>query len=659
MPSIKVLPDLLVNKIAAGEVIERPASVVKELVENSLDSGARRIEITIEEGGRKLTRVVDDGSGMDADDLARCVLPHATSKIRSEDDLFAIRTMGFRGEALPSIGSVSHLRIVSRRADAHEAHEVRMAGGRTEPVVIAGGPPGTTVEVRELFFNVPARQKFLRTAQTEMGHITEQVARIALVHIGVEFRLSHNGRLVHHLRPADTIRSRVTDLYGAELADSLLEFARDERGLRIRGYAGRPADSRSSGKWQYVFLNGRHIHDRFVSAAAREAYRGLMEANRYPVFFISLEVDPAAVDVNVHPTKSEVRWQDSNIVYSQVLSVLRDRFLNANLTPQYRTQAGGGQVPSSAEPTGALHALSPDPAESLTREELDADRRREVRQSVAEFYKRSLPAGHLPPSSGAPAAVPGESGHGWLGRAPMFRGESPASPVGHSAFTTAGGGESGCGLAGSDSAAEPPPWGAPDGSSGLAGRGPRVIQVHNAYLVAESDDGLTIIDQHALHERILYEQISGQISRGPLESQRLLLPETLAVGPGHIALIESHGEVFGQLGFELSPYGPGTIAVHAAPSLLKPDRLMDFLRDALDALLARDAPASGEMLMNDLIAMCACKAAVKAGDPLSPAEIASLMAQRHLVDRSTNCPHGRPTSLNLTLSDLEKQFKRT
>ncbi|MBP7935580.1 MAG: DNA mismatch repair endonuclease MutL [Phycisphaerae bacterium] len=662
MPSIQVLPDLLVNKIAAGEVVERPASVVKELVENSLDSGAHHIEIAIEEGGRRLTRVVDDGSGMDAEDLARCVLPHATSKIRGESDLFAIRTMGFRGEALPSIGSVSQLRIVSRRADTHEAHEIRMAGDQVEPIIAASGPPGTTVEVRELFFNVPARQKFLRTAQTEMGHITEQVARIALVHPGIEFRLTHNGRLIHHLRPADHVRSRVADLYGAELADSLLEFTRDERGLNIRGYAGRPADSRSSGKWQYIFLNGRYIHDRFVSAAAREAYRGLMEANRYPVFFIALQVDPAAVDVNVHPTKSEVRWQDSNVVYSQVLSVLRDRFLNANLTTQYRPNPGGRPAPAPfAAPATGLRALSPDPTDSMTQDELDADRRREVRQSVAEFYKRSLPAGHLPPPGGpASAGASGEPGCDWSRRSPMVRTSWPSTPAEYSAATTAGDRETGSTAAEPQLASpHPPVWSAPAGGSSPAGRAPRVIQVHRAFLVTESDDGLTIIDQHALHERILYEKISEQIRRGSLESQRLLLPETVNVAPDHVALIESHGQLFGQLGFELSPYGPSTIAVHAAPSLLSPERVADFVRDALDRLVARDAPASGEMLMNDLIAMCACKAAVKAGDPLSPAEIESLMAQRHLVDRSTNCPHGRPTSLNLALSDLEKQFKRT
>jgi len=639
MPEINVLPDLLVNKIAAGEVIERPASVVKELIENSCDAGAGRIEIAIEQGGRRLIRVVDDGVGMDADDLTLSVLPHATSKIRSEQDLFAIRTMGFRGEALPSIGAVSQLRIVSRRAEANEAHEVRMAGDKIEPVAVAAGPPGTTVEVRELFFNVPARQKFLRTPQTEMGHITEQTARIALTHTKVEFRLTHNGRLVHHLRPADGMRSRIADLYGADLADHLLEFSRDERGLGIHGYAGAPADSRSSAKWQYIFLNGRHIRDRFVSHAAREAYRGLIEANRFPVFFIALKVDPRAVDVNVHPTKSEVRWRESNLLYSQVLSAFRDRFLNANLTPGY--QADRPPVGKGVRTGGpATPGVGPEPADAEADDDLEAAHRQQVRRSIADFFKRTSPA---------------------VGGAPTAPGATPSRPTSTSSTTVPAHPPAPTPLRAAAPSHEPAP--SAERASPML-QPPRegyrnVIQVHRSYLVAETEDGLVIIDQHALHERILYEQISEQITRGRLESQRLLIPDTIDVAPDHIALIETHGTTLGQLGFELSPYGPSTIAVHAAPSLMKPERVGEFLRDVLDRLADRGAPVSPELLMNDLIAMCACKAAVKAGDALAPEEIESLMSQREHAGRSSNCPHGRPTSLSFTLRDLEKQFKRT
>jgi DNA mismatch repair protein MutL len=677
MPRIQVLSDLLVNKIAAGEVIERPASVVKELVENALDAGGEHIEIAIEEGGRRLIRVTDDGGGMDRDDLAMCVRPHATSKIRSEDDLFGIRTMGFRGEALPSIGAVSQLHVLSRRPGSDEAYETRVVGDRLEPVTAASGPPGTTVEVRELFFNVPARQKFLRTAQTEIGHITEQLARIALVAPRVEFRLLHNGRLVHQLRSASGMRPRIADFYGAELADALLEVHRDERGLKVGGYVASPVDSRSSSKWQYVFLNGRFIRDRFVSAAVREAYRGLMDANRYPVIFLAMEVDPASVDVNVHPTKIEVRWRDSNVIYSQVLSTLRDRFLSSDLTPRLQTGrasaglfggtpgvapaedaplmgagmegAGGGTAGASYTPS--LSGVGADGADPRLISEDPAEvRRREIRASIAEFLKNA------PSVVGGPRLEP-PSGFG--------TDRQDAGPTAHrrdAGATPIGGLEAGADVwpapTTGSSADASPGLGAPRSGVGDFPDPQHVLQVHRTYLVAETEDGLMIIDQHALHERILYEQFCERITTGPLESQRLLIPDLIDVSADQVGLIETHADELQKLGFELTPYGPSTLAVHAAPSILSESRVREFLRDLLDRLSERSAPASSELVMNDLLSMMACKAAVKAGDALTDAEIQALMRQRHCVDRSTNCPHGRPTTLRLSIRDLERQFKR-
>ncbi len=638
MPRIRVLPDLLVNKIAAGEVIERPASVVKELVENSIDAGARSVEIAVEQGGQKLIRVTDDGGGMDADDLALSVRPHATSKIACEEDLFAIRTMGFRGEALASIGAVSQLRVISRRPGCDEARQVTVCGERADPPAAASAPPGTTVEVRELFFNVPARRKFLRTPQTELGHITEQLARIALVHHGVQFRLTHNGREVHFLRPAAGMLPRIRDFFGPELAEGLMALARDERGLRITGYAGEPAQSRSAPKWQYFFLNGRFIRDRFIAHAVREAYRGLIEPSRHPVVFLALEIDPACVDVNVHPTKAEVRWRDSNLLYSQVLSVLRDRFLNTDLTPDLAGRSDlqpalGDDAPATAD--GAVHDAA------------DEARRQRIRESIADFFKRTGPAAG--PGFGPPGArrSPGPQGAGsalspwprlepWNPPAEADPGEPPDRPLW-----------------------DPPARGNPPADAGAtSGPPPRAIQVHRTYLVAESPEGLMIIDQHALHERILYEQLSVELARGPLESQRLLLPETLSAPADQVAVIEQYADTLRRLGVELSAYGPGAVAVHAVPSLLRPERSLEFVRDLLDRLAHRAAPASCELLIDELLSMMACKAAVKAGDPLTPQEIEALLARRGDVERASNCPHGRPTSLRLTLRDLEKQFKR-
>ncbi len=639
MSRIHVLSDLLVNKIAAGEVIERPSSVVKELVENSLDAGASRIEVHIEQGGRKLIRVVDDGAGMSAEDLQLCVHPHATSKINHEDDLFKIATMGFRGEALPSIGSVAQLKITSRPRDADAAHAIRVVGSRIEPPEVTHAAPGTSVEVRELFFNVPARQKFLRTPQTEMGHITEQLARMALVYPEVGFKLVHNGRAVHDLHATESMHRRITEFYGREIAEQLMHVDRDEHGFKIHGYIGYPAAGRTNTKWQYLFLNKRFIRDRFVGHAMREAYRGLIDPHRHPVAFLAMEIDPQEVDVNVHPTKVEVRWKDSGKVYSQVLSCLRERLLQTDLTPDLSTDRAS-EDDGDAEASDAEGSLG--------------ERQQRIRESIADFFKNARPVvgggageGSSPGGSGGAAGLP-------------YRGAASSTAYRSSPWEglPASGGPSDEASA-SSIPMQPQERVPSDADLAALAESGQVLQVHRSYLVAETEDGLVIIDQHALHERIMFETLAAQIRSGPLESQRLLLPESMDVTPDQLEVIETHGETLKLMGFELTPFGPNAIGVHAVPSLLKADRVHDFLRDLLDRLAEQSGEVTQEMVTNDLISMMACKAAVKAGDSLTQEEIQALLARRQEVERSSNCPHGRPTSLRLTLRDLEKQFKRT
>ncbi len=469
MATIQPLPDLLVNKIAAGEVIERPASVVKELLENALDAGATRISLTVEDGGKKLIRVTDNGSGIAADQLDLAVMPHATSKISTEEDLFRIHTMGFRGEALASIGSVAHLNIKSCASQAAEGAEINVAGEEIKSRTAAGCPVGTTIEVRDLFFNVPARRKFLRGANTESGHVQEQFARVALPNPQVEFELLNGSRQVKHLPRCEDMRERISAFHGTELAQDLIRIERAERGLRIVGHAAKPAQNRASGKWQYVFLNGRYIRDRYVQHAVKEAYRGLMEHDRFPVVFLSLGIDPEQVDVNVHPTKIEVRWQDSNMIHSQVLSALRETFLQHDLTPAL----------------SARRAAAP----------LTPEQRLEERQRIADFFKQATPgsAGGAPSSFSSSAPTPTAS-VSMADLAMRFQGGSdaesaPAAPA---------------------ISAEPAP--AP------------VLQLHRTYLVSETEEGMLIIDQHALHERIIYDQLQQRIASGTLEAQRLLIP---------------------------------------------------------------------------------------------------------------------------------------
>ncbi len=333
MSRIRALPLDLQNKIAAGEVIERPASVVKELLENSLDAGARHIEVHVEEGGRKLVKIIDDGGGIDFEDLPLALAPHATSKLQQEDDLYHVQTMGFRGEALASIGSIAHVTLTSRTPDAPQGGRITAEGGHVGEPAPCGCSPGTTIEVRNLFYNTPARRKFLKTAATEISHITEQVARIALVNPSIAFKVTHNGKTIHNLPAVETFRQRIGDFFGPELAEALVLIERNAEAVQLYALVSRPVDARATARWQYTWLNGRYVRDRFVQHAVREAYRGLMDPNRQPVLFLYLQAGPEDFNVNVHPTKIEVRWTDSSLVHGVTLSALRETLLQYDNTP--------------------------------------------------------------------------------------------------------------------------------------------------------------------------------------------------------------------------------------------------------------------------------------------------------------------------------------
>ena len=651
---IRVLPTVLVNKIAAGEVIERPASVVKELVENAIDAGAARIAVTVEDGGRQLIRVTDDGCGMSPEELRLAVAPHATSKLITEDDLYHIGTLGFRGEALASISSVSKLRIVSRPAAGDIGHEIVVVAEQVDSSQSSGSPVGTTVEVRDLFFNVPARRKFLRGSSTEVSHVNEQMSRIALAYPTIAFELRSQSRLVQNLPACTTRLERVAKFYGPELAEALLHVHRSERGLDIDAFAATPANSRATAQWQYVYVNGRYVRDKFIQHAIKESYRGLMEPNRHGVVFLFLQIDPALIDVNVHPTKIEVRWADSNLVHSQVLSALREAFQRADLSPHLRTDRA--RVP-----------LPPEVEERMRAELADVMKAQLAEQSGALF-------GTLQPGSGSfdmPIPAQGNESYSSDPASPPVTGVysrgandvlAPNDPL---ASWRALYGASAVPYSGTT---ETPRSGAPQSpfpSNPFSSRvnpddfnRPKAVQMHNLYLVAETDEGIIIIDQHALHERVIYEQLRLRMATGNLESQRLLLPESIRATPQQIAAIEQHAALLLTLGIEADAFGTDAIAIHAFPSLLKDSDIPSFMRDLLDHLAQQPAGSSTEVVIHKILDMMACKAAVKAGDQLAPEEIEALMRKRHLIDKATSCPHGRPTVLRLTKADLNRQFKR-
>lgn len=627
MPHIHQLSPSVINKIAAGEVIERPASVVKELMENSVDAHARRIEVSVQKGGAELIRVSDDGHGIEADELTLAVASHATSKISDADDLFSVGTLGFRGEALASIAEISRFSIQSRTAEAASGTRLEVIAGKAEPPVPCGCPVGTTIEVGDLFLNTPVRRKFLRTPQTEMGHIGEAFIRIALAHLHVHFTLRHNDRLVHDLPPTTNWSDRIATLFSREMADNLIWVESSDDDVRLAGYVAHPSQSRGNQRMQYLFLNGRHIRDRSLQHALGEAYRGLLLTGRYPITFLSLDMPPEGVDVNVHPTKLEVRFRDGSRLYSQLLGTLRTKFLSTNLETR-------------------LHA--PDTTESDSSHDVAAAAR--IKQEMVAWAQGrpgvTVDSPHASPASGFASPphtrqplVLNKLDDGWRSSAGVGSSErrSEVSAAARPQLAEAPGAE----------------FTSPPHADTAA------LQIHNRYLVSETDDGMVVIDQHALHERILYEQLRDKITTKALEMQKLLVPEPVDLGSAEAAVILEHRELLLKLGIDIEPFGGDTVLIVGYPAMLANLHPTEMLHALVEQLMTEGKSPETRDLVDELLHMMSCKAAIKAGDRLNPEEITALLQQRHLVQDTHHCPHGRPTALVLTREELDKQFKRT
>ncbi|MBN2475387.1 MAG: DNA mismatch repair endonuclease MutL [Pirellulales bacterium] len=625
---IRQLSQSLINKIAAGEVIERPASVVKELMENAVDAGATRIDVSVTGGGGELVRVVDNGCGIPPEELPLAVASHATSKIAEADDLFRVGTLGFRGEALASVAEVSRLILRSRTADGPGGAEIEVVGGKASDVAPCGCPVGTSVEVHNLFFNTPVRRKFLRTTQTEFGHVSEAFTRIALGVPHVHFTLRHNNRQVFDLAASDGWLERIAESFGRELAEHLIPVESIDGDVCLSGYVANPTHSRSNNRMQYVFLNGRHIRDRALQHALGEAYRGLLTTGRYPVAFLRLQMPSEAVDVNVHPTKLEVRFVDSGRLYSQLLSTLRSKFLTTDLT--VRVESPGD------DPTGGH----------------DRVRTAELRQELVDWAKGKVASWDAPTRAGSEPAFRAACG---LGQSVQSRESLQLSRVDRG----------GTGRESDEVQAhstEPPTTAAPaeqpPTANALAARSAPALQIHNRYLVTETEEGVTIIDQHALHERILYEHLRERVMSGALETQSLLVPEPVDLSAPEAAAALEHREVLAQLGMRIEPFGGNTVLVAGYPAMLANINPAAVLHELLERLLSGGRRLDRGDLLDQLLHAIACQAAIKAGDRLSPEEIDTLLKQRHLIDDPHHCPHGRPTALIFTREELDRQFKR-
>jgi DNA mismatch repair protein MutL len=584
MGRIVVLDQNMVNMIAAGEVIERPASVVKELVENSIDAGATKITVAVEDGGRKLISVTDNGGGMDAEDLVSAFEPHATSKIKTSDDLRAISTLGFRGEALASIASIAQIKAVSRTADELSGNCLEIDCGDKAGLMPCSADVGTTIQVRDIFYKLPARRKFLKSANTEITHIVEQFIRIALANTAIELALTHNGKEQYRLSAEQGLRARIAELFSQEVADNLLETQSEEKGLHIAALLGKPAIATTSNRLQYIFINGRFIRDKFISHAIKEAYRGVIEPSRFPAAFIFIKMPYDDYDVNVHPTKIEVRFFNANLVHSQILACIREKLLATDLDTL-------ASVPQTSVPP--------------------IRRDNKVAEAMEEFFRRHRPSGQRQMDF-----IPDTRPSG-IQRINEYREPS------------------------------------------IENRTSKFLQIHDTFIVAENDDGFVIIDQHALHERIMYEQLKRRVHNSHLESQKLLVPESLNLTKEQSDTLENNSQLFEKLGIELVPFGPKTIAIQSFPVLLAKAEPADFLRDVIDMLTEKASTLDADSLFDEVLHMAACKAAIKAGQKLTDSEIEHLIADKQTIEQSSHCPHGRPTVIKFTLSELEKQFKRT
>jgi DNA mismatch repair protein MutL len=662
MPIIRQLPVSLVNKIAAGEVIERPASVVKEMLENSIDAGSDLIEVMVSGGGIDLLRISDNGCGIEPEQLELALAPHATSKLADSEDLFDVRTLGFRGEALASIAEISHMTLRSRVASSDGGYELRAQGSDREPIKPCAMNVGTTIEVRHLFFNTPVRRKFMKTPSTEMGHVVEAFTRIALAFPNVHMKLSSNDRVQYDLPPTNRWSERIRAFFGDEIADALISVEHEDEKVKVRGYVADPSVSRSNNRMQYLFLNGRYIRDRALQHALSEAYRGLLMVGRLPICFLQMQIDPKTVDVNVHPTKVEVRFEDSGAIYSRLLHTIRHRFLTSNLVAK-APQAADPNSPGNLQQGQNLAPRTPE-AESNT-SLMDWARSQQnvptfqpfpnagfspdVYRSGNPFPGNSFPGGNPFPGN-SPANSPNSAQATTSFEDRLPEGTAASLPI-ESPATGASIGSSTGALTGVLNRAE--------GSHEWVGSTPAVgFQIHNRYLITQDDAGMVIIDQHALHERILFEQIKTKVLSRSLDRQRMLMPATVQLTSSEAAMAIESKAMLAEIGFEIESFGGDTVLLSAYPSILSKRAPEEMLRTVLEALMSGGKKVNAQDVLDELMNMMACKAAIKAGDRLSDPEISALLEQRHLYHDTHHCPHGRPTALFFSKEQLDKMFKR-
>lgn len=597
MPSIRILPDLLISQIAAGEVVDRPASALKELLENSLDAGASEIAVQLGEGGVKQIRVADNGGGIGQSELALALARHATSKIGSLEDLERVASLGFRGEALASIAAVSHLTLCSRVAAGPHAWKLEASGGSVGAPEPAAAAAGTTIDVRDLYFNTPARRKFLRSAQTEFAHSEETFRRVALSRPDTRFTLTHNGRAQWLLQPGSA-EDRVHAVLGEAFREAALGIAAESGGFRLHGLVAQPAYSRAARDAQYFFVNGRFVRDKMLSHAVREAYHDVLHHDRHPAYVLFLELDPALVDANVHPTKIEVRFRDSRAVHQFVFHALEKSLATTRAgTTTASPPLAGSSLPFSQP------SYFRQPAMDFGASARSASGAGNVAEPGA-FYATLFGA------RDATAAMPAP-------QAPMPHADDEPHPLGFA-----------------------------------------LAQLAGIYILAQNDKGLIVVDMHAAHERIVYEQLKAALDDDRIPTQKLLIPATMTASALEVATVEENGDTLAKLGFEIAALGPTAIAVRSVPMTLAQADAARLARDVLAEVTEFGGSRVLAERQNEMLATMACHAAVRANRQLSVQEMNALLREMEVTERSGQCNHGRPTWFQVTIGELDRMFMR-
>ncbi len=612
MSRIKILPEIISNKIAAGEVVERPASVVKELVENAIDAGSTRIMVEIENGGRSMIRVSDNGIGMHHDDALLSLERYATSKIENDADLFSIRTLGFRGEALPSISSVSRFTMVTRAEDSDIGTCIVVEGGKIRKVSEIGAPPGTLISVNQLFYNTPARRKFLKSTATEMGHIAENIASIALGWPEIQFRLSHNGKTIKNWPLADDPFDRITAVLGQDMQRALHKIDFETPYTSISGWISSPSLTRSTSQKIYVYVNKRYIRDRGLQHALFEGYRGRLMKGRFPVAVLFIEVPFEQLDVNVHPTKHEVRFAGYQRVYDALKASVFKAWDSINRS-----------VWSDSKGTVAESQIREHPAEF--RVPYSPPEEKEIPFNMRGLRKKT--------AAGSSETV---TDYGQAGRRQSFANGDPQTPPLEREREETKHQQEGPGFS----------------------RLSVVGQIHDSYIVCESGDGLVLVDQHAAHERILFEQMKTRSSTTPFPIQKLLIPETIELGYNESVVLEKLIPSLGNVGLEVEPFGGNTFVVKSVPTLISDREVRPLILEMIERASDIGFSEGLEPILDECLILMACHGAVRANHRLSRKEMKALMEQMDLCENPSNCPHGRPTWIRWTLSSLEKSFKR-